>query len=375
MNPTSKTIHHVDATRGSTKPHFRQMGSESLSTYLKCVLVSVTIAVTACSNSGPQQTGTSPLAPSSATSAVPALGLIVFSRSPDSSRTTAALFVSNADGSNARQLTRPPAAAQDDEPDWAPDGSHIVFTRCLPTYCRLLMVGADGTNLTPLTQDCGSGPVPSTCEQGNSASFSPDGRFIAYGWASGNVVDDEIEHSQVYVMNADGTGKHAVTNFAPPYSGDAGGPHWSPDGKQLAFNRSNAGPTQPTGGRALFIVNVDGSGLRQLTPWALGAGGQADWSAASNLIAFRAVNDEELGIGNFYTIHPDGTSVAQVTHFTGITISYKVSFSPDGKRFIFARHTGVEPSALFTIGIDGKNLQRVGNSPESDTAPDWFLRP
>jgi len=120
---------------------------------------------------------------------------------------------------------------------------------------------------------------------------------------------------------------------------------------------------------------VDGSGLRQLTPWVLGAGGQADWSAASNLIAFRAVNDEELGIGNFYTIRPDGTSVTQVTHFTGITISYKVSFSRDGQRFIFARHTGVEPSALFTIGIDGTNLQRVGNSPESDTAPDWFLRP
>jgi Tol biopolymer transport system component len=337
------------------------------------MLVSVTIAVTACGGSGPHSTATSPTAPSAVASAVPATGLIAFVRSPDSTRTTDALFVSNADGSNARQLTRPPADTLDDAPDWAPDGSHIVFTRCLPTYCRLLMVGADGTNLTPLTPDCGSGPLRSTCEQGNTASFSPDGRFLAYGWASGNVVTDEIEHSQVYVMNADGTGKRAVTNFAP-YSGDAGDPQWSPEGKQLVFSRSNAGPTQPTGGRALFIVNVDGSGLRQLTPWALGAGGQADWSPASNLIAFRAVNDEELGIGNFYTIHPDGSSVTQVTQFTGITISYKVSFSPDGQRIIFARHDGVGPSALFTIGIDGTNLQRVGNSPESDTGPDWLPR-
>ena len=235
-------------------------------------------------------------------------------------------------------------------------------------------VGADGTNVAPLTQDCGFGPLSSTCEQGDTASFSRDGRFLAYGWASGNVVNEEIEHSQVYVMNADGTGKRALTNFAP-YSGDAGGPQWSPDGKQLVFSRSNAGATQPTGGRALFIVNVDGSGLRQLTPWALGAGGQADWSAASNLIGFRAVRDEELSIGNFYTIHPDGTSVTQVTQFTEITISYKVSFLPDGQRIIFARHDGLGPSALFTIGIDGTNMQRVGNSPESDTAPDWFLRP
>jgi TolB protein len=338
------------------------------------VLVSVTIAVTACGCSGPQPTATSPTATSASASAVPAPGLIAFARSPDSSWTTAALFVSNANGTNAHQLTQPPAAALDDQPDWAPDGSHIVFSRCSPTYCRLLMVGADGTKLTPLTQDCASGPS-SKCEQGEGASFSPDGHFLAYGWASGDVVNDQIEHSQVYVMNADGTGKHAVTNFAPPYSGDAGDPHWSPDGKQLVFSRSNAGATQPTGGRALFIVNVDGSGLRQLTPWALGAGGQADWSAASNLIAFRAVNDEEVGIGNFYTIRPDGTSITQVTQFTGITISDKVSFSPDGHRIIFARKNGVELSALFIIGIDGTNLQRVSNSPEPENAPDWLLRP
>jgi Tol biopolymer transport system component len=48
--------------------------------------------------------------------------------------------------------------------------------------------------------------------------WSPDGTRIAYGHAG-----------RLWVMNADGTGSHALTG------GPAGGADWSPDGRWLAF--------------------------------------------------------------------------------------------------------------------------------------------
>jgi Tol biopolymer transport system component len=99
------------------------------------------------------------------------------------------------------------------------------------------------------------------------------------------------------------------------YAGDAGGVAWSPDGKRLVYARSNASASKPAGGRALFIIDLDGSHERQLTPWSAGADGTPDWSS-TNLIVFRAVADEESANGNFFTVHPDGTALTQITHFT-----------------------------------------------------------
>jgi TolB protein len=56
------------------------------------------------------------------------------------------------------------------------------------------------------------------------------------------------------VMNADGSGQTAVTSGA--FSAD---PMWSPDGSQIAF-RQHAG-----GNADIYVMNSDGSGVKQLT--------------------------------------------------------------------------------------------------------------
>ena len=75
-------------------------------------------------------------------------------------------------------------------------------------------------------------------------------------------------------------------------------------------------------------------------------------------------------MGNFFTIKPDGTSLTQVTHFVGTTISHKVGFSPDGKRFVFAK--APEYDITITIAtLRGTALQRVTNNPQADSSAGW----
>src|SRR5439155_14316391 len=58
----------------------------------------------------------------------------------------AEILVANPDGSGQHRLTHPPSGAQDSDPDWAPDGSRMLFQRCGPSEgaCSVWMVNADG---------------------------------------------------------------------------------------------------------------------------------------------------------------------------------------------------------------------------------------
>jgi len=64
---------------------------------------------------------------------------------------------------------------------------------------------------------------------------------------------------QIYTMNPDGADQVQVTNLAPNDGTQSALPSISPDGRQLAFNY-DAGD-----GFDLYVINIDGTGLRQLT--------------------------------------------------------------------------------------------------------------
>ena len=157
---------------------------------------------------------------------------------------------------------------------------------------RSLRIRPDGTGLKRLG--------PAGDDRGLPA-WSPDGKAIAFSRGWGPVQNDWIKFNELFVMNASGTGSRQLTRFnaTKPFSTFVGGSSWSPDGKRLVFEAGTSPRGEPANSRALFVVNADGSDLRQLTPWGLDAGDRPDWSPDGELILFKAPAKGQHG--NLYT--------------------------------------------------------------------------
>jgi Tol biopolymer transport system component len=118
----------------------------------------------------------------------------------------------------------------------------------------------------------------------------------------------------------------------------------------------------PDGNSALFDANIDGSGLRQLTPFSTEVGNKSDWSPDSRRIMFisTGTNDDQV---NTWTIGRDGNDLQQVTNYPTGTRAFGNSYSPDGKWILLRIEQDVASggfvSALFKIRPDGNDLTQI----------------
>src|SRR5262245_59033836 len=113
-----------------------------------------------------------------------------------------ALWVMRSDGTGLHRITRP--SLQAFWPGWSPNGRRIVFTDncCQGTSSNIWTIRPDGTGLRKLTH---FGPLPL---QGGFASYSPNGRRIVLQYNGKCPARGICQY--FYVMNADGSGLHAV---------------------------------------------------------------------------------------------------------------------------------------------------------------------
>lgn len=283
------------------------------------------------------------------------------------------IFVVNPNGRGLKRITHAPKGYQDDRPDWAPDGSGIVFMRCAPNggRCAIWSVSATGARPRRLSPRCIGRRTSPRCVDDSAAVYSPNGKRLAFSRFQGRgpseivIADTKLHHLRLLTIGTD--------------------PGWSPSGRQLVFARSNDPETglKPVGGRALFVVNANGSRLRRLTPWALKAGDRPDWSPDGAWILFRTIPNGpgDYSKGNLYAIRPDGTELRQLTHFPPtVRILRSGSYSPDGSSIVFAttagatRALGLLPD-LFVMSADGTDIRPLTRSPNWDGSPVWGPRP
>lgn len=275
-------------------------------------------------------------------------------------------FTINADGTGENEVYSRPAGCT----TWSPDGTKVllgcVFRR--NSLVRPATIDPEGGHFTLLNN-----PDPTLnlfCW-----SWSPDGKRLACEGGD----DVHPKRDALYTVRAsDGGGLQLLTKnpygtfFCCPVKNQDGAPRYSPDGTRIMFTRFN-----DRGQSAAFIVNVDGTGTRQVTPWGIRAFG-GNWSPDGHWIVFN-MNDDSPLQGRLYLMHPDGSDRHMIHIDTGGAWYYakEPAWSPDGMRIVFVMYAGSNGGQvdLFTVAPDGTHLKQVTASPEVEYVPDWGTHP
>ena len=168
--------------------------------------------------------------------------LVAFEADPDGGGDFGDLeiFVMKPDGTGLRQVTHSPGP--DLWPDWFPVGKRLAFTSFRAGAPNIYAIDADGTDEQALTDETEFGSV--------TPAVSPDGTQIVFSR------DSQTTPPDIWVMDSDGTDQHALRAPDPFVDQD---PQWSPDGTRIVFDSNRFGSVE------IFVMNADGSGRRALT--------------------------------------------------------------------------------------------------------------
>ena len=162
--------------------------------------------------------------------------------SSPTSRARAAIVKVNVFSGLATTLVSSPDPFPD--PQWAPDNSKIAYLKTTAGATDVWTMNPDGTGQTQLTT-VGTVAAPSTA--GGAIAWSADSSKLAF------VVGPSPY--AIWVVNANGTGAHAITTPTSSPLFSAFGPSWSPDGSQILFIKNGA---------TLELMNADGSNIHPL---------------------------------------------------------------------------------------------------------------
>lgn len=161
----------------------------------------------------------------------------------------AATWLMDRDGSHVRRAPSPRQGSAF-YPSWYPDGRHILET----VYDDNTLRAVDVRTGTVVKIDT----TPALMV--GMASVSPDGKWIAAAAQPREGHSYDQRANRIWLIGVDG---YAHPLIAGPHRGRA--PTWSPDGSRIVFESSQGSPHPAF--YAVFIANVDGSGLKQLTPF------------------------------------------------------------------------------------------------------------
>jgi len=220
------------------------------------------------------------------------------------------------------------------------DGS--LPPRRIPTlsYTSTLALSRDGTKLAfsrggpnaeilrlDLQHPERSAVIASSSMFENSATYSPDGRRIAFA-------SNRSGSREIWVSDESGENAQPLTRFGGPV---AGVPQWSPDGQQLVFD------ARPEGHPDVFVVPAAGGSVRRITTEP-GEDARPVWSPDGRWIYF---SSDRSGRSEIWRSTPTGEHPVQVTR-TGAST---VAASPDNE-WLYYRQVA-PPHFLRRIRPDG----------------------
>jgi TolB protein len=185
------------------------------------------------------------------------------------------LYESDLDGSNPRKVTN--LQLEDSWMGSRNGGKELVVAGRVDTRLRyqLFLVDRETGKYRQLTNE------PTAAFR--DPVFSPDGKKIAYVYKKNRTDRSEIE--EMYLMNADGTGRRKLTTYpvSDPLAKDpgykVGPPHWNARHNFISYQSNQAGK------QSIFAVTPDGKKQWKLTDTKLDEGWH-DWSPDGEWLVF-----------------------------------------------------------------------------------------
>jgi Tol biopolymer transport system component len=155
---------------------------------------------------------------------------------------------------------------------------------------------------------------------------------------------------QLYTVDSDGSNFTQITNMEAT-DWEAWTPHFSPDGKQIAFSYGVNGAVD------IYVVGSDGTGLTQITND--GVSWFPNWSADGKQLVFAKTNIVYIfGINVVTTMRSDGHG-KQHSLSSPVWDSLPAAFTPDGKQIAFYTQQGGLVAAAWTMNADGSDKRRI----------------
>ena len=260
-------------------------------------------------------------------------------------------------------------------PAWSPDGLRIAFLhhrwddRDFST--EVYVMNADGSGQRNVTDQWGRRAVDIR------PIWSPDWRRIAFvPYACTAVKGKCVRTAHIYVMNVDGSRLHRIARAGThrAINGQrvdprAPGPVWSPDGRKLAFSSERDGNAE------LYVMNSDGSNQRRLTR-SPEAEESLTWSPDGRKIAFvRSIRGRSVTIAG--VTHP-GRLLRQEIYVMNadgsgqrmLARGHAPAWSRDGRKIAF-RSDRDGNGEIYVMNADGSGLTRLTRNPASDGGAFW----
>lgn len=251
---------------------------------------------------------------------------------------------------------------EDNYPCWSPDGQYIAFhSNRHGGSPDIYIMTRDGKNIRRLTNQKYTAEVP---------IFSPDGKYILFA----GYQDDKYINNDLYLMNADGSNLRRIIDH-PLRDGHA---QFSPDGKKIIFNsqRDDEGVMKYKN-YELYEMEISTGTTKRITNY-------ADWDTypsyspdGTKILWRRILTDSTNPRGynsEVFSMNIDGTNVQNLSNHEAFD-GYP-EWSPDGQYIVFVSTRGGEDiyqERLFVMTADGKNVQQITHNKvgEEDNRPSW----
>lgn len=257
---------------------------------------------------------------------------VLFSRTRDN-RKTWDLFVIQTAGGEARRLSSSGLPVSATRANWSTRQNLIAFTGTSPDgKSTVWLVNPDGTGVRQLA-------LTGLSDRVYYPSWYPDGNALAV-MDAGNEVIKRIDRERLIAVSV--TDRNQVLT---------GMPSVSPDGRWIAFaGQANKGQKYDQNNNSIWLVGD--TGVARPVEAVPRQGRTPAWSPDSQSLTFESNRDSSSSeLYAVFIINRDGTGLRQITLYE-INANHPV-FSPDGKRLVFsARHTkGSDATGIAVVDI------------------------